>query len=192
MDAESTRDPNARDDESLLVRIARRDAAALEALYDRYSHPVYSLTWSLLRDAQVSQEVTQDVFLAIWRSADAYDAGRGSPRSWILSMAHHKSIDAIRRSRRHATTPLAETMTDDSDVVDAAMRLVDGAHVRSALDVLSPDQRTAIVLAYFGGYTQREIADRLGAPLGTIKTRMRDGLLRLRAALGPAMRESMP
>lgn len=170
-------------DEALIERVERGDVHAFEALYDRYTGPVYSLACGMLQDAQVAQEVTQDVFLAIWREAGAFDFRRGSPRSWILSMAHHKSVDAVRRQRRHAMGPLSDTMTDDTDVVAKAMRNVEGAGVRAALGTLSPDQRTAIVLAYYGGYTQREIAGRVGAPLGTIKTRMRDGLLRLRAVL---------
>ena len=171
-------------DETLLTRIARSDLGAFEAVYDRYSGPVYSLAWSLLRDAHVAQEITQDVFLAIWRGAGAFDVGRGSARSWILSLAHHKSVDAIRRWRRPIAAPLSEGITDDVDVVEEAIRKVESAGVQDALRTLSPDQREAIVLAYYGGYTQREIADRLRTPLGTIKTRIRDGLLRLRGVLG--------
>jgi RNA polymerase sigma-70 factor (ECF subfamily) len=172
------------DDETLLTRIARSDLEAFEAVYDRYSGPVYSLAWSMMRDANVAQEVTQDVFLAIWRGAGAFDFGRGSARSWILSLAHHKSVDAVRRGRRLISAPLSEGITDDADVVEAAIRKVDSVGVQDALWTLSPDQREAIVLAYYGGYTQREIADRLRTPLGTIKTRIRDGLLRLRGVLG--------
>jgi len=152
------------DDETLLTRIARSDLEAFRAVYDRYSGQVYSLAWSMLRDASVAQEITQDVFLAIWRGAGAFDLGRGTARSWILSLAHHKSVEE-------------------------AMRKVDSAGVQDALRALSGDQREAIVLAYYGGYTQREIADRLRTPLGTVKTRIRDGLLRLREMLGRGVRE---
>ena len=177
------------DDETLLTRIARSDLEAFRAVYDRYSGQVYSLAWSMLRDASVAQEITQDVFLAIWRGADAFDLGRGTARSWILSLAHHKSVDAVRRWRRAITAPLSEGIRDDADVVEEAMRKVDSAGVQDALRALSADQREAIVLAYYGGYTQREIADRLRTPLGTVKTRIRDGLLRLREMLGRGVRE---
>ena len=177
------------DDEALLTRIARSDLEAFQAVYDRYSGPVYSLAWSMLRDASVAQEITQDVFLAIWRGSGAFDVGRGSARSWILSLAHHKSVDAVRKWRRAVTAPLSEGITDDADVVEEALRKVDRAGVRDALRALSPDQREAIVLAYYGGYTQREIADRLRTPLGTVKTRIRDGLLRLREMLGGGVME---
>jgi len=170
-------------DETLLARTARADVTAFEALYDRYSRPVYSVAYAILRDAHAAQDVTQDVFLGIWRGAHAYDHRRGAPRNWILSLAHHKSVDAVRRLRIRATAPLSEAPVHDSDAVEDALRNLDAAEVRNALGALSPDQRAALVLAYYGGYTQREIAARVGAPLGTVKTRMRDGLLRLRAAL---------
>lgn len=170
-------------DETLLTRIARSDLDAFEAVYDRYSGPVYSLAWNLLRDTHAAQEATQDVFLAIWRGAGAFDVSRGSARSWILSLAHHKSVDAVRRRRHPTAAPLPERITDNADVVEEAIRKVESTGVQEALRTLSPDQREAIVLAYYGGYTQREIADRLRTPLGTIKTRIRDGLLRLRGVL---------
>jgi len=177
-------------DEALLARVAQSDPGAFEALYDRYSGPVYSLAAGILRDAVLAQEVAQDVFLAIWRGAREFDARRGSARAWILSVAHHKSVDVIRRSRRNLTVPLSDTITGEADVIEAAQARVDAGHVRQALQALSVEQRAAIVLAYYGGYTQREIAQRLGVPLGTIKTRMRDGLLRLRTVLPTPARET--
>lgn len=169
----------------LLERIGRKDAKAFEALYDRYGVPVYSLAAKMLRDPQAAEEVAQEVFLAVWRAAGAFDPARGSARAWILSLAHHKSVDAVRRLRIRATEPLAETMMADVDVAREATRSVEEAQVRKALGGLSDGQREAIVFAYYGGYTQQEIAERLGVPLGTVKTRMRDGMFRLRAALGP-------
>jgi len=172
------------DDGTLLERIAQLDVDAFEMLYDRYGGPVYSLACGMLRDVQAAQEVAQDVFLGIWRgAARAFDDRRGNPRSWILSLAHHKSVDAVRRRRRQTVSQLDETMADDVDIVADAIRKLEGERVQQALGALAVEQRTALVLAYYGGYTQREIADRTGAPLGTVKTRMRDGLLRLRAAL---------
>jgi RNA polymerase sigma-70 factor (ECF subfamily) len=174
---------NAAEDEALLARVAQADPGAFEALYARYSGPAYSVAMGMLRDAVRAQEVTQDVFLAIWHGAREFDPARGRARTWILSVAHHKSVDAVRRSRRHPTVPLSETMTSDTDVIEGAQARIDAGHVRRALEPLSIEQRTAIVLGYYGGYTQQEIAQRLGVPLGTIKTWMRDGLLRLRSIL---------
>ena len=177
-------------EETLLAQTARRDAGAFTVLYDRYGGAVYSLALKMLRDPQAAEEVTQDVFLAIWRGAGDYDSSRGSARAWILSMAHHKSVDAVRRQRLRAADPLAETIPTDADVTAEALRGVDRAQVRKALGGLSDGQREAIVLAYYGGYTQQEIAERLGVPLGTVKTRTRDGMLRLRSALGPRMKRT--
>jgi RNA polymerase sigma-70 factor (ECF subfamily) len=177
-----TGSPGGDDDAALLERIAHADVDAFEVLYDRYSAAVHSMTRGMLQDPQAAQEVTQDVFLGIWRGARAFDPSRGAPKAWILSLAHHKSVDWLRRAR-HTVVPLSETITDDADVVADSLRKVEGVRVRRALSSLSLEQRTALVLAYYGGYTQREIARRTGAPLGTIKTRMRDGLLRLRAVL---------
>jgi len=174
---------SAADDAALLTRIAQEDPDAFETLYARYSGPAYSVALGMLRDAVLAQEVTQDVFLAIWRGAREFDPARGSARTWILSVAHHKSVDAVRRLRRTPTVPLSDTVPSDADVIEAAQARVDAGHVRRALEALSIEQRAAIVLAYYGGYTQQEIAQRLGVPLGTIKTRIRDGLLRLRTVL---------
>lgn len=178
------------DDETLMGRVGEADVHAFETLYDRYCGPVYSLAMGMLRDAVLAQEVTQDVFLAIWRGAREFDAQRGSARAWLLSVAHHKSVDAVRRSRRTLTVPLSDTITSEADVIEAAQARVDAGHVRRALEALSVEQRTVIVLAYYGGYSQREIAQRLGVPLGTIKTRMRDGLLRLRTVFPMPARET--
>ena len=172
-------------EDGLLARTSRRDADAFAALYDRYGGPVYSLALRMLRDRQAAEEITQEVFLAVWRSADDFDPGRGSARAWILSLAHHKSVDAVRRQRLRTTEPLMETVAADGDVADQAMRTVASGQVRKALEGLSDGQREAIVHAYYGGHTQQEIAKRLGVPLGTVKTRMRDGMQRLRATLGP-------
>ncbi len=171
------------EEERLLERVAAGDVESFAALYDRYSRSVYSLAWKMLGDAHAAQEVTQEVFEGIWRGASAFAPGRGNARTWILAMAHHKSVDAMRRQRVRATEPLSESQVDDTDVVALALRRVEGAAVRAALVSLSEAQRAVVVLAYYGGYTQQEIAQRLGIPLGTVKTRIRDGLLRLRERL---------
>ncbi len=181
-------------EQTLLARVAARDARAFDAIYGLCSRPVYSLALSILNDPQAAQDVTQDVFLAIWRGAEDFDASRGQARSWILSLAHHKSVDAIRRRRARAGEPLDDALPSHTDVMDEAMRAVEGTRVRLALARLSPIHRQAILLAYYGGFTQQEIAARLGLPLGTVKTRTRDGLLRLRALLdgeGPAAAGAM-
>jgi len=175
-------------EDALLVRVGQKDSRAFEALYDRYGGAVYSLAVKMLRDRQTAEEIAQEVFLAIWRGARDFDPARGSTRSWILSLAHHKSVDAVRRQRLRTTEPLSETMTAEADVAQDALRGVTGTEVQSALAALSDGQREAIVFAYYGGYTQQEIARRLRVPLGTVKTRMRDGMLRLRTALGPQVK----
>ena len=175
-------------EDALLVRVGQNDSQAFEAIYDSYGGAVYSLAVKMLRDRQAAEEVAQEVFLAIWRGARDFDPARGSARSWILSLAHHKSVDAVRRQRLRTGEPLSDTMTADADVAHDALRSVTGAEVQKALKSLSGGQREAIVFAYYGGYTQQEIAKRLGVPLGTVKTRMRDGMLRLRTALGPQMK----
>ncbi len=171
---------------TLLARIARRDATAFEALYDRYSRPVYSLAVRMLGNPQAAQEVAQEIFLHIWRGAGEFIPARGSARSWVLSLAHNRTVDALRRQRVRTVEPLAEGdpgAGSGADVVEQALRGLEGASVRSALMTLSPEQREAIVLAYYGGYTQQEIANRLRIPLGTVKTRIRDGMQRLRVQL---------
>lgn len=172
-------------EERLLAAVARAEAPAFEDLYDRYSRSVYSLAMTMLRDAEAAREVAQEVFLDLWRTARAFDPARGSARSWILSLAHHKSVDAVRRMRLRAAEPLSEGIRSDQDVAAEAAAGLARGRVREALSALTPEQREAIALAYYGGYTQGEIAERLSVPLGTIKTRMRDGMIRLRSILGP-------
>jgi RNA polymerase sigma-70 factor (ECF subfamily) len=172
-------------DEQLLARIARGDGAAFEVLYDRFSMGVYSLALRMLRDRAAAEEVTQEVFLGIWRGAGEFDPGRGSGRSWILAQAHHKTVDAVRRMRLRATDPLPAMAVADVDLDAEALRGVENVKVRQALASISKEQREAIVLAYYGGYTQQEISSRLRVPLGTVKTRIRDGMRRLRPLLAP-------
>jgi RNA polymerase sigma-70 factor (ECF subfamily) len=178
------------DEQSLLERVARKDAGAFEVLYDRFGRSIYSLAMKMLRDASAAEEVTQDVFLSLWRSAADFDPKKSPARTWILAMAHHKAVDAVRRRRVRAADPLNETMVDDPDVAGQALRAVEAKRVRDALGVLSETQRQALALAYYDGLTQQQIATRLGVPLGTIKTRMRDGMLKLRDHLGPEMVET--
>jgi RNA polymerase sigma-70 factor (ECF subfamily) len=175
--------PRMHEEERLLGLVASGDVESFAAVYDRYSRSVYSLALKMLWDPQAAQEVAQEVFEAIWRGAKAFSPGRGNVRTWILAMAHHKTVDAMRRQRVRAAEPLSESQIGDDDVVAQALRSVEGAAVRAALASLSEAQRAVVILAYYGGYTQQEIAARLGIPLGTVKTRIRDGLLRLRDRL---------
>jgi RNA polymerase sigma-70 factor (ECF subfamily) len=168
---------------ALLARIGRGDRDALGALYDLYKRPVYSVARRLLKDSEAAEDVVQDVFVSVWHGAGTYDDRRGSVRAWILSHAHHKSVDALRRRRLRSTTPLDDEIPDRADVVYDVLRSVDAGRVRGAIRGLSALQREVIVTAYYGGYSQQEIATRLGVPLGTVKTRMRDGMIKLRGLL---------
>jgi len=181
-----------RDDE-LMDRLAGRDLIAFEALYDRYGDLVYSVSLRIVGDTYVAEDVTQDVFLRVWRRPDQFDLSRGKFVTWLLSVARNRSIDqrrSLSRRLRHEALPATE---EDEDVLpsedardDPALATVlseERAAVRAALAVLPPEQRLAIQLAYFGGMTQQEIANTLGQPLGTVKTRMRLGMQKMRNAL---------
>ena len=169
--------------ERLVEQIREGDEAAFAALYDRYARQVFSLALGIVREPEVAEDVTQEVFLALWRGAARFDPRRGNPEAWILTLAHHRSVDALRRRRVRQTEPLSDATAAADDPVEEAVRALQSAQVRTALAALSPAQREALTLAYYGGLTQQEIARRLALPLGTVKTRMRDGLLRLRALL---------
>jgi RNA polymerase sigma-70 factor (ECF subfamily) len=179
-------------DEFLVTALDARDTRALEALYDRYGDYVYSICLRMVRDAQLAEDLTQEVFLRLWRRPDLFDSTRGRFLTWLLSVARNRSIDE-RRSRgrrfKHENPPslaseelLASASTDD-DGTDPAVASDERVVIQKALRLLPPDQRVAIQLAYFGGYTQQEIAKGLNQPLGTIKTRIRLGLQKLRLTL---------
>lgn len=170
----------------LLAQTGAGDHKAFTALYDQYSRSVYSLALRVLRDPRAAQDVTQEVFLGVWRGAGDFDARRGSPRAWILGLAHHKSVDRLRRERLRTAASLDDQLAGEFDVGEEAIRGAQCARVREALRQLPARQREAIVLAYYEGYTQQQIARRLGVPLGTVKTRIRDGMLRLRVLMQPS------
>ena len=176
-------------DEELVDLLAARDERALERLYEKYGRAVYSLVLKMLREPARAEEVAQEVFLKLWRRPTSYVAGRGTFPTWLLSVAHHRAIDDL-RARRHETLPLGDGTNGAPELVDETPDLADHAWmreqrstVRQALATLPVSQRQAIELAYFMGLTQREISDRLGEPLGTIKTRMRLGMHKLRVSL---------
>lgn len=174
-------------DRAALERIAGGELDALDDLYERYKTMAYSIAYRITNDPTLAEDVVQDAFLGVWRNAARYEEGRGSVKTWLLSIVHHRAIDAVRR--RRATTELPER----DDAPPAALRLpdiwpevaanLDAEAVRAALTALSDVQREAIELAYFSGLTQVEIADRTGTPLGTVKSRMRLGLLAMRRVL---------
>jgi RNA polymerase sigma-70 factor (ECF subfamily) len=172
-----------------IERMTRRDAGALADLYDRYARPVYSLACRILNDRTDAEDVVQEVFSQAWRQAHSYDPRRAAVAGWLLMMARTRAIDRVRaRSGRVHTVPVLPTLPDPPDPRAGPESLAIGeqeaARVRAALDTLSVDQRSAIELAYYEGLSQSDIAERLRQPLGTVKTRIRTGLLKLRSALG--------
>ena len=182
--------PDEPDDLQLLERIAGKDKDALNALYSRYMTPVYSLSLHMLKQPSLAEEVTQDVFLNIWLKADSFNAGRGNPRSWIMSVTHHRVVDVIRSRRRSnvMTDPegydtLERLPSSGPSVESQVTQRLDRERIEKALDTLPDNQREVIELAYFEGYSQSEMADLLGQPLGTIKTRVRLAMQKMKAAM---------
>ena len=175
------------DDRRILARVADGELDALEALYDRYRTVAYSIAFRVTGDATLAEDVLQDAFLGAWRHAGRYAEGRGSVKTWLLAIVHHRAVDAVRRRRPTAALPETEDVAPPvltlPDVWTEVSADLDADTVRGALDVLPDAQREAIELAYFGGLTQQEIAERTGAPLGTVKGRMRLGLLAMRKHL---------
>jgi RNA polymerase sigma factor (sigma-70 family) len=174
-------------DRAVLSRVAAGDLEALDELYERYKTMAYSIAYRITNDATLAEDVVQDAFLGAWRNAARYIEGRGSVKTWLLSIVHHRSIDAVRRRRPTTELPEIEAIPPVQfrlpDVWAEVAAGLDAEAVRGALAVLSDVQREAIELAYFGGLTQQEVAARTGAPLGTVKSRMRLGLLAMRGAL---------
>jgi RNA polymerase sigma-70 factor (ECF subfamily) len=174
-------------DRAALARISGGELAALEELYDRYKTMAYSIAYRITNDATLAEDVVQDAFLGTWRNAARYVEGRGSVKTWLLSIVHHRAIDAIRRRRPTSELPEIDAGLPDAltlpDVWGEVSASLDAASVREALVALSDVQREALELAYFGGLTQQEIAERTGTPLGTVKSRMRLGLLAMRRSL---------
>jgi RNA polymerase sigma factor (sigma-70 family) len=180
-------------DGALVRRVAAGEHGALETLYDRYGRPAFALARRITGDPVFAEEVVQEVFLALWREPGKYDPDRGGFPSWLLATTHHKAVDAVRREetvrrRRTQLASDAEWFTSASiaevpPVEDAAWTGLRGERVRQALGTLPQPQREALVLAYYAGYTQREIAERTGTPLGTVKTRMLAGMRRMRDQL---------
>ena len=181
-------------DEALIALVARRDEAALAALYDRFGRLAYGLAFRVLRDTSLAEDAVQEAFMSVWRTADRFVAGRSKASSWILTFVHRRAVDLVRREERRRAEPL-----EDAPEVDLApgtdeevwLRLR-RERVQSALRALPDQQREALELAYFGGFTQSELAERLGLPIGTIKSRMFSALARLREILDETETEPWP
>jgi RNA polymerase sigma-70 factor (ECF subfamily) len=176
-------------DEDVMQLVRRGDARAFEVIYERHSGAAFSLAYRMMGTRSGAEDVTQDAFLSMWRSGARYDRARGSVRTWVLGIVHHRAIDALRRAtvhdRRRAGDEGIEERFEARERTDVeAARREEAGAVRGALSSLPADQSQVIELAYFGGFTHTEIAEILDAPVGTIKGRMRLGLKKMRAQLG--------
>jgi RNA polymerase sigma-70 factor, ECF subfamily len=172
--------------DALLDRVARGDQDAFEAVYDQLAGPVYGLIRKVVRDPAQSEEVTQEVLLEVWRSASRFDAARGSAATWVMTIAHRRAIDRVRSTaaaaEREQKTAQPLVLTDE--VAETVAANMDAERVRRCLGGLTELQRESITLAYYGGYTYSQVAALLHTALGTVKTRIRDGLIRLRDCMG--------
>lgn len=174
-------------DEMLVERVAAGDQVSLAELYNRYQALTFGMATRITGDRSIAEDVVQETFLGIWRAAGRFAEKRASARTWIVAICHHRAVDVLRRRRPSSPLPDPELPPPDQlvspDVWPEVSRGLDADVVREALDGLPPAQREAIELAYFGGLTQHEIAERTGVPLGTVKSRVRLGLGALRNAL---------
>lgn len=174
--------------DDLLERVGRGDSRAFEHLYDLAANSVFGIVRRVLRDPAQSEEVTQEVLIEVWRTSTRFDPSRGSASSWILTMAHRRAIDRVRASQaaqdRDQRTAQREHTRDYDVVSEQVETRLEQQQVQRCLSTLTDLQRESVRLAYYGGYTYREVAELLDVPLGTVKTRLRDGLIRLRDCMG--------
>jgi len=176
-------------DHGLLALVARGDREAFARLYDMYAAPAYSLALRIVRDRDLAADVVQDAFMAVWRQASSFDSRRGQPSTWILTLTHHKAVDTVRREQRRRADSLedAADMGDTGPPVDEqAWQGVAREQVRRAMARLPDPQREVLELAYFAGYTQSELAERLALPIGTVKSRTFAAMSSLRQLLAAA------
>jgi RNA polymerase sigma factor (sigma-70 family) len=174
-------------DEEVLARIALADEAALDEAYTRFGRVAYGLAYRILRDAALAEDAVQDAFLAVWRTAASFDPGRGTASTWILTLVHRRTVDVVRREDRRRAQPLDDAPPALGESTDEAAEVREQRRtVQAALAQLPADQRVALELAYYGGLTQSQIAEHLGVPLGTVKSRAFAGLTALRDLLGEA------
>src|SRR5262245_58051520 len=181
-------------DEALVALVARGDESALAALYDRVGRVAYGLAYRIVRDDRLAEDAVQEGFLAVWRSAATFSADRGKASTWIVTLVHRKAVDIVRREQRRRAEPLdvgaAQAVADPTGSAEEEAWLgFERDRVQSALRTLPDAQRETLELAYYGGYSQSELASKLGVPLGTIKSRMFAGLARLREVLDEAESE---
>lgn len=171
-------------DEDLISLVEAGDSEAFAVLYDRHGRPSYSLAYRMMGERQAAQDLVQDAFLRVWRSAAGYRHERGSVRTWILSIVHHRGVDQLRSGARRRRTQERVQASEEISQPGEALAEVElrsrQQHVRAALDTLPPEQLKVLQLAYFSGYTQTEIAELLDLPLGTVKGRMRLALSKLK------------
>lgn len=171
-------------DEALPALVAGGDEAALAELYDRFGRVAYGLALRIVRDANLAEDAVQDAFLAAWRTAASFDPRRGKASTWLLTIVHRRAVDVVRREERRRAEPLdAEPASVGESADDTSELREQRQAVQAALAQLSPDQRQALELAYYGGLSQTELAERLGVPLGTVKSRMFTALAKLRDLL---------
>jgi RNA polymerase sigma-70 factor (ECF subfamily) len=171
---------------ALLGQVATGDQAAFDALYDQVAAAVFGVTRSVVRDLSQSEEVTQEVFVEVWRTASRFDRARGSAMAWVTTIAHRRAVDRVRSEQKAAEREFRATSLAVAydDVVETVEANLDRERVRHCLGALTDLQRESVTLAYYGGYTYRQVAKLLGVAAGTVSTRMRDGLIRLRDCLG--------
>ncbi len=173
-------------DEALVALLERGEETALAELYDRHGRTAYGLALRMLRDEALAEDAVQEAFLTVWRSAARFVPERAKASTWILTFVHRRAVDLVRREERRRTEPLElrEQVAGPEDVDETTWLRLQRERVQAALGRLTDQQREVLELAYYGGFTQSELADRLGEPLGTIKSRMFTGLGRLREFLG--------
>ena len=180
-----SRGPNRPDADALLPRVALGDSQAFAQLFDALGASVYGVARRVVRDPSRAEDVTQEVFLEVWRKAPSFDEGRGSAKTWVMTIAHRRAVDAVRRNesqKRYDGQAVLDEVSHD-EPADQLLQEEEHTAVRGCLDTLTELQLESVRLAYFNGYTYAEVATLLGKPLPTIKTRMRDGLIRLRDCL---------
>ena len=172
----------------LIRQVARGDADAFDAVYDQVAATVFGIVRRVIRDPAQSEEVTQDVLLEVWQSAAKFDPGRGSAVAWVTTLAHRRAVDRVRSVQKEADRErrIAAAAVPYDEVAEAVESSLERERVRRCLGSLTELQRESVTLAYYGGYTYSQVASLLGVPDGTIKTRMRDALIRLRDCLGVA------
>ncbi len=187
-DAQAAGDAGADTLGALVTQVARGDEAAFEALFRRTAGPVLGVVRRVLRDPAQSEEVAQEVMVEVWRTATRFDPSRGSATTWIMTMAHARAVDRVRSAQaaraRDERVGRRDSVREYDEVAEEVEVRLEQQAVRSCLGGLTELQRESVQLAYYGGYTYREVAELLDVPLGTVKTRLRDGLIRLRDCLG--------